>query len=119
MKKISALHRAMAVAVTLAVGGVASAVHAETAKWLRAESPHFVLYSDVSEKITRAYLTRLEQYRYLLTRFYGQTAADAAETPRLNIYFLGSHSDLRQTWPNAKEGVHGYFKNCVQGEAAF
>ncbi len=85
--------------------------------WIKAQSPHFTVYSDNGEKVTRAYLARLEQYRYVLGLFHAQDTD--SDSPPLVIYFLNKPADLKQTWPQATDGVMGYYKDCAQGAAAF
>lgn len=85
--------------------------------WVKAESAHFTVFSDVDARAAEAYLIKLEQYRYILGGFYGITKEDDDSTPKLRAYFVDTFSDLRQTWPKAAEGVAGYFKSCTEGEA--
>jgi hypothetical protein len=104
-----------AILIGLAAAGGAGA---QDGRWTRAESEHFVVYSDTSPKMTSAYLYRLEQYRYILSRFHGYTAEDDAETPKISIYFVSTFGDLKQTWPEAGPYVGGYYKDCIEGQAA-
>jgi tetratricopeptide (TPR) repeat protein len=105
--------------VMLAITTSVYAPVAQSAGWIKAESDHFVVYSNTPEKVASTYLTRLEQYRYILTRFHGQTAEDDAQIPKLPLYFLDNFRDLQQTWPDVNQNVAGYFKACIEGQAAF
>lgn len=96
--------------------GWMSPVAAKT--WVKAESAHFTVFSDIDAKTAAAYLVRLEQYRYILSGFYNIPKEDEAATPKLRFYFVDNFNDLRQTWPTAPENVAGYYKGCAEGEAA-
>ena len=105
--------------VAVAVLVLPSWAQAESAnKWIKASSAHFIVYSDNNAAQTQAYLFKLEQYRYILSRFHGFTAEDDDALPKLTIYFVANHKDLEQTWPKANADVAGYFKNCTEGQAA-
>ena len=105
--------------LAMAVLGLPSWAAADPAnKWIQAESPHFVVYSDNGAKVTRDHLLKLEQYRYILSRFHGFTEEDDAALPKLTVYFVANHKDLEQTWPKANPDIAGYFKNCTEGQAA-
>lgn len=92
--------------------------YAADAHWVKAESEHFTVYSDTDAKTAAAYLTRLEQYRYILARFHGFSAEDDAEMPKVKIYFVSTFRDLKQTWPTANDDVRGYYKDCTEDQAA-
>lgn len=87
--------------------------------WIKAESAHFIVYSDNSEPITRASIVHLEQYRYVLSAFYGRTADTELPQAKLRVYFLSTFDDLKQTWPDVSQDILGYFKDCVEGQEAF
>ncbi len=86
--------------------------------WVKAESEHFVVYSNASAKLASTYAVRLEQYRYILSGFYGLTPATETPAPKLSVYFVESLRDLKQTLPAALPGVLGYYKDCAQGAGA-
>ncbi len=92
--------------------------HADTGRWLKAESDHFVIYSSTSAKTASLYLNRLEQYRYILSRFHGLTAQDDADAPKTRVYFVDSFADLKQTAPHMRDYVGGYYKSCAEDQAA-
>lgn len=53
--------RRLALLLTLGLAAAAAfPAHAKT--WIRAESPHFVIYSDIGESKTRDYLEQLEAF---------------------------------------------------------
>jgi hypothetical protein len=98
--------------------GMGAAVPAGAKTWIKAESAHFTVYSDIDAKTAAAYLVRLEKYRYVLGGFYGIGKDEDEAMPKLPVYFVDSLGDLRQTWPSAPDDVAGYFKDCVNGQAA-
>ena len=87
-------------------------------KWIKAESPHFIVYSDNGATLTQTYLVKLEQYRFLLSAFHGLDEDDDAALPKLPIYFVAGRDDLEQSWPSADANVAGYFNNCAEGQVA-
>ena len=101
-----------------AVLGTATASPADANNWVRVDSAHFTVFSDLSAKNAEAYLMKLEAYRYILGGFHGVTKADDAATPKLRFYFVDTLGDLRQTFPRAGDDVAGFYKGCAEGEAA-
>jgi len=98
--------------------GAAVAAPAGANNWVRADSAHFTVFSDIGAKNAQAYLMKLEQYRYVLSGFYGITKDDDASTPKLRFYFVDTLDDLRQTNPEAENNLAGYYKGCAEGEGA-
>lgn len=92
---------------------VPSAAHA---KWLKAETRHFIIYSEGSEKELRAAAIRLERFDALLKLKLG--FEDKPHQPKLPIYFLERRSDvaaLAKGWlPNAA----GFFSTRAEGSYA-
>ncbi len=95
-----------------------TATPVSASNWVKAESAHFTVFSDLNAKTAEAYLTKLEQYRYILSGFYGITKEDDATTPKLRVYFVDTLADLRQTSPGIDENIAGYFKSCAEGQGA-
>ncbi len=93
-------------------------VQADAGQWIRTESQHFVIYSDTGTKTASLYASRLEQYRYILSRFHGLTAQDDADAPKLKIYSVDSFTDLKHIWPGASDNVAGFYKTCADDQAA-
>lgn len=91
---------------------------AQADDWSRLESDHFVLYSNNGPELSRNYLINLERFHHLLKTFH--SIGDAGQVyPKLDIYFLSSFDDLKETWPAADEMVQGYFTSSDIGIAAF
>jgi tetratricopeptide (TPR) repeat protein len=93
--------RAVSLAMALAlVGGQAQA------KWLRAETKHFVLYSDGSEGHLRAFAAKLEVFDEALRFFH--PVRDDLRGAKLDIYLLKDHDALTRIWRHPG-GVAGFY----------
>lgn len=82
--------------------------------WLKAQSDHFIFYSEASEDITREYLGALEAYHHYLGLFLPGTKKEANDTP-FTVYFLNSSSDFKKIWPEAASNVAGFVTYCEDG----
>lgn len=98
---------------------MAGAMPSAAGNWIRATSPHFIVYSDTDQARTTAYITRLEQYRYVLQTFYGQQTADDGQFPKFQMYFLKDRKDFKEVWPTVPDYVGGVYRPCEEGQAAF
>ncbi len=106
--KILALTAALAASASMA---------AAADPWIRAESEHFVVYSNSDAKITSDFVLSLEQYRYVLSSFYGVAGTDEA-LPRFSLYFVNDMLNLKQVWPGVTPEVLGFYTGCAEGQAA-
>lgn len=88
-------------------------------KWVKAESQHFTVYSNVNAKATDAYVRNLEKYRYIIGAFYGLSGPDTQPEPRMKLFFLKSRSDLKEVWPKVESQVAGFVRICPVGIAGF
>lgn len=81
---------------------------AAQAKWLRAESPRFIVYSDGSESALRDYVLQMETFDTLLRAKHG--LPEAGVPPRkLPIYLVRDREGLQRTWHKAGDAVAGYY----------
>lgn len=77
------------------------------AEWRRAESQHFIVYSDGSERSLRDYTARLERFDGLLrTRFGGDQDGDIRKLP---VYLVADDRALRIALPTLPDGFAGYY----------
>jgi len=75
------------------------------AEWRRAESQHFVVYSDGSERSLRDYTAKLERFHSLLrARFGGAAQADLRKLP---VYLVADARALRIAQPGLQAGIAG------------
>jgi hypothetical protein len=79
------------------------------AKWLRAESPHFVVYSDGGEADLRAYVLQLEGFDWVLRHAHG-VKDDGVSARKLDVYLVGDHGGLERVWPKASSTVRGFYR---------
>lgn len=101
-----------AAAVIGALSALAPA--AAQAKWLRAESPHFVVYANSGEATLRAYVQDIEDYDRLLRAMHRGTE-DGGAGARLEIYLINGPADLRQVFPEMKGPWAGVYTASPQG----
>ncbi|HEX8470289.1 MAG TPA: hypothetical protein VF633_04185, partial [Brevundimonas sp.] len=78
------------------------------AEWRRAESEHFVVYSDGSDRSLRDYTAKLERFDQLLTSRFGGARAEAR---RLPVYLVGDAKALRVAVPGLPAGIAGYYSS--------
>ncbi|MFT4253089.1 MAG: hypothetical protein QM608_11440 [Caulobacter sp.] len=76
-------------------------------RWLRAESEHFIVYSDRNEAVLREYVTMLEDFDGVLRILHGRTKA---ATPRkLPVYLVANTRQLRRAYPAADDNLRGAY----------
>lgn len=77
------------------------------AKWLRAETAHFNIYSDSDEGSLRRYARKLEIYDALLRSIHGLPENGAAPH-KLDIYLVRNEYGLHRVSPHT-EGIAGFY----------
>ena len=97
----SVVHRLL-----LALALIALTPASAFAEWRRAESPHFIVYSDGSERSLRDYTAKLERFDALLTSRFGGARADVR---RLPVYLVADGRALRVAVPGLPAGIAGYY----------
>lgn len=100
----SAVHRLL-LALVLITLTPASAF----AEWKRAESTHFVVYSDGSERSLREYTLKLERFDALLTLRFGSGPTN--EVRKLPVYLVADGRALRVAVPGLPAGIGGYYSS--------
>ncbi|MFG6462330.1 hypothetical protein ACG04Q_12180 [Roseateles sp. DXS20W] len=95
----------------------------EVSRWLRAESPHFVVYSDAGEGDVAQLLDNLERLDHLLQVY---TLPDNAarrpgepREPKLTLYFHNSVTDLRAIDAHPPADAVGLYSSCAAGAQGF
>ena len=91
----------------LALVLIALTPSAALAQWRRADSEHFVVYSDGSERSLREYTAKLERFDALLTARFG--GGRTTEPRRLPVYLVGDGRALRVAMPGLPPGIAGYY----------
>lgn len=78
------------------------------AEWKRAESPHFIVYSQGSERALRRYVRNLEIYDYVL-RARMALPVDDQTYRKLPIYLVRDRGDLKEINPRTGVNVAGQY----------
>lgn len=91
--------------------------HADT--WYRAESPNFLIYSNIDAAETRAYLEQLEAFKYLADLLLGNNLKDRAATSRFTIYLVDNPDHFKTVVPKIGRFVGGFYDTCIEGAQAF
>ncbi len=100
--------RSMLNAVAGAVAALATfAAGPAAAEWKRAETEHFILYGDVSERTLRTYATKIERFDTLLRTYY--PIQSDVQIPKLEIYLADGARDMRRVLPEGSETIAGFY----------
>ena len=110
----SAVAAACVAAATL-VGGVSSG-DARADTWIKAESDHFVIYSNAPEKKTRAYVKKIEAFRTLTNMLLG---SDGGPQVKFDIYLLSLPDQMLSVRPSFSKNVAGVYMSCGEGSIAY
>ena len=92
---------------------------AEVSDWFRAESQHFIVYSDTRQEEVAELLDNLEKLDRLL-RIYTQPSGQAEpQVSKLTLYFHNRLSDLRAVDDGAPADGVGLYSSCARGVQGF
>ncbi len=107
--------------ISVVVAASASCASAASeAKWLRATSDHFIVYSSVGEKELRKTATQLEQFDGVMRILHNIGAPTAeAGTNRVTVYIVDDASDVRKLMGKESANVAGFYVPRVNGSIAF
>ncbi|MFT4076182.1 MAG: hypothetical protein QM647_11700 [Asticcacaulis sp.] len=83
--------------------------------WYKAESDHFIVYSDQSRTETERRLKALEQFRFFATKLVPATPGDLVE-PKLTLYLVDNSQWLSLI---DSRDVAGLYIACREGVSAF
>jgi len=91
-----------AVAVAMLTPGLAEA------KWLKAETPRFIVYGEGDANGLRDYAEKLEIFDSILRHAHGM---DVAGVPprKLEIYLVRDNRELREVAPELRETIAGFY----------
>lgn len=93
---------ALAAVVALMAPGMAQA------KWLKAETPRFILYSNGNEQTLREYAVKLEDFDTLLRVFFGLNP-EGVPARKLEMYLVADSLDIRRLSPGAPDTLGGFY----------
>lgn len=89
-----------------------------TSNWFRAESQHFVVYSDTREDDVELLLDNLEKLDHLL-RIYTLRSAIEQPVPKLTLYFRNRVPELGGIGEGMPAGAVGMYGSCAAGVQGF
>ncbi|RZI94361.1 MAG: hypothetical protein EOP39_30560, partial [Rubrivivax sp.] len=92
---------------------------AAVSQWFRAESPHFVVYSDAGEDDVALLLGNLEKLDHLLRIYTLPGSRAERQEPKLTLYFHNSVSDLREIDASPPADAVGLYSSCAAGVQGF
>ncbi|WGM40201.1 hypothetical protein [Caulobacter sp. NIBR1757] len=92
-----------------AVVMLALAASPAEARWIKAESPRFIVYSNGSESVLRDYVSKMELFDTFLRARHGlpETGVPLRKLP---IYLVRTRDDLQETWYGAGDAIAGYYQ---------
>ena len=82
------------------------------ADWLRAESPHFIVYGEMSQSRLRDRVRLLEEFDAFLRQLTGTTSLPAPH--KLRVYLVHGGDELDDIWPIGR-GVGGFYRATADG----
>lgn len=86
------------------------------AVWFRAESRHFIVYSDTRREDVTRLLNALEKFRYVLRSYLREdTIQDDAE-PKTEITYLAHAQDLALIRPDGPDYAIGLYSACADAD---
>lgn len=88
------------------------------ADWLKAESEHFVVYADDSEKDVARFTEILERYHAAMEQLTGRESEAPSPSNRVTIYAVGSRRDVRDLAGGSKF-LGGFYIPRAGASAAF
>ncbi|WP_295705652.1 DUF1570 domain-containing protein [uncultured Brevundimonas sp.] len=90
-----------------AAAGLALSAQAARAEWLRAETEHFIIYGDSSERRMRDYARKVERFDSLLRAYY--PIRTEHHLPKLEIFLAQGRADMLRAYPGIEASVGGYY----------
>lgn len=107
---------AAAFALALSLVVISAPAHA---KWHKAESERFVIYSDQSERDVREFAERLERYHVAMTKISTLDPPKPSPSNRVTVYVVGSGRTLRKLYGDKSSNVGGFYIPRAGGSVAF
>ena len=84
--------------------------------WKRAETEHFIFYSDGSEKELRSDAIKLERFDRMMRMVMG--APDDKGQVRLSVYFVKSAAKVQSLYPGPVKRIGGFYAPSPAGAVA-
>lgn len=89
------------------------------AKWHKAESERFVIYSDSRAEDLKDFGEKLERFHAAITLETGRTVPVPSPSNRLTIFMVGSTANLRDIYGNKNSSVGGFYIARATGSVSF
>lgn len=106
-----------ALAAAMAWTCVTAAQAQQAGRWLRTETPQFVVYSDGSEREARDAIADLESFDALLRLITG-VRSDRPQ-PRLDVYLFTSATMLSRVEPDTRRRTFGFYQADLEAVSIF
>ncbi len=87
--------------------------------WFRAESQHFIVYSDTRHSDVAGLLSKLERFWFALREFSQIDLNPPADTPKQELYYLDDEHALTTIDPEAPDYAIGLYTACPEGAQGF
>jgi hypothetical protein len=87
-------------------------------RWFRAESQHFIIYSDTKRDDVSVLLNKLERFDYLL-RLYTKADSKTEAAAKLTLYYQARSRDLKQIDNDQPAYAIGLYTSCEQSVQGF
>lgn len=88
------------------------------AEWMRAETPHFVVYEDAGAEEIRRLAADLERFDGFIRLFHDKPEADGARSNKLTVYVLSDVSAVQRLCGKCAN-VYGFYNGRASGSVAF
>jgi len=86
--------------------------------WFRAESQHFIVFSDARQQDVSQLLDKLERFDYLL-RLYTKADTTTASEQKTTLYYMAKIRDLNQIEKSQPQYAIGLYNSCALGVQGF
>lgn len=92
---------------------------AEVSPWFRAESQHFIVYSDTREEDVAPLLDNLEKLDQLLRLYTQPVRKTEPQESKLTLYYHARISGLREVADSVPADAVGLYSSCAAGVQGF
>lgn len=86
--------------------------------WFRAESQHFIVFSDARQQDVTQLLEKLERFDYLL-RLYTKADTTTTSEQKTTLYYMAKIRDLNQVDKDQPQYAIGLYNSCALGVQGF
>ncbi|WP_435418241.1 DUF1570 domain-containing protein [Parerythrobacter aurantius] len=90
-----------------------------SAKWRVAESDHFVIYAEDSEKDLQRFALALERYHAAMSYVVGRKVSPPSPSNRVTIFVVGDQGDIRRLKGDNDRFVGAFYSPRAGGSVAF